>query len=563
MFSFTSFGRNTSKLKGLLGIQARLALLALILVIPLMLDRVRLLEDTRAKQAAQATNDLSELAKHTAAAQREIISTVQAVLKSSAYIYAAAAPQDRSCAVMRASLRVDLSWIRAVSIIGGDGKIQCSTMPNIVGLDLSDREYFKQAHEFHDFVLSDYVFSRAANLPTIIAAFPVSAIGSREEAVIIAAVDLKWMSQLLSNRGGRTGMSVAMIDGNGTILATRPEDIDTIGQPLADTALMGAVAQREIYLERESGSISFVSDTGEKKAVSFARVSGTRARMLVSVNEFVMLGAIDRDIRAAYIQLAVIGFLALVGAWIVGQRLIIRPMRVVVNVANRFGEGDLTARVTSTGLPREFRPLVQAFNNMASQLAGRERELLSANDQLAVIASIDPVSGLANRRGFQSRFDFEWMKALQTETSLALMMIDVDYFKLFNDTYGHPEGDACLARLGATLSEISSKNNGFATRYGGEEFCLLLPDTDSPKALKIAEKVRMTVEGLTIPHKLSGSGIVTVSIGIAAVAPSKMQIDEDLIEAADTALYAAKRRGRNTVVEHALIRTADTGSLIG
>ena len=107
-------------------------LLALILVVPLMIDRVRVLEDTRSKQVAQAANELSELAKHTADAQREVISTVQAVLKSSAYIYAAASQQGRGCAIMRASLRVDLPWIRSLSILGSDGKIQCSTTPSIV-----------------------------------------------------------------------------------------------------------------------------------------------------------------------------------------------------------------------------------------------------------------------------------------------------------------------------------------------------------------------------------------------------------------------------------------------
>ncbi|MBI3701425.1 MAG: diguanylate cyclase [Afipia sp.] len=555
--SLVNFGRSMPKLKALFGIRGRLILLALILVLPLMVDRVRVLENTRVKQVEQAAHELSELARHTADSQREIISTVQAVLKSSAYIYAAAAQQGRGCAIMRASLRVDLPWIRSISILGTEGKIQCSTTPSIVGLDLSDRDYFRHALEFHEFNLSDYIFSRAANLPTIIAAYPVSAVDGGPEAVIIAAVDLKWMSQLMTDRISRAGVSVFLVDSTGVILAARPEHQSLIGQPLKDTSLLEAVAHKEINLNRDSGSISFMSADGERKAVSFAKVADTKARLIVSINEAQLLGDIDRDILNAYIQLGIVGLLALLGAWIVGERLIIRPIRAMTDTANRFGKGDLSARVSSAGMPQEFAPLTRAFNVMASQLAEREREMVAANDRLTVMASIDVVSGLANRRGLQSRLEFEWMKALQTESGLSLMMIDVDHFKLFNDTYGHPEGDACLSRIGETLSAIANETSGFAARYGGEEFCLLVPNTDAAAAMQIGERVRAQVERLRIPHSMSASKVITVSVGVASISPSDAQPQDDLIEAADAALYAAKRRGRNTVIEHALIRATD------
>lgn len=555
--SIASFGRNTSKLKALFGIRARLVLLALILVVPLMLDRVRLLEDSRSRQMMQAANELSELAKHTADAQREIISTVQAVVKSSAYIYAAASQQGRGCAVMRASLRVDLPWIRNLSIIGPEGKIDCSTSQSIVGFDLSDRDYVLKARELHDFVLSDFIPSRITSLPTMIAAYPISAVDGRQESVVIAAIDLKWMSQLLANRGRRSGVSVVLVDGTGTILASPPESMNLIGQKLKDTSLFEAVVLREINLDREYGSISFESADGEKKAVSFARVSGTRARMIVSINQSLMLGEINRDIRTAYIQLAIVVLATLLGAWFAGERLIIRPLCMMTDTANRFGRGEFSAKASNPSLPIEFIPLAKAFDTMASQLSEREREMAAANDRLTVIASLDLVSGLANRRGFQSRFEFEWMKALQTDSRLSLLMIDVDHFKLFNDTYGHPEGDACLSRVGEVLATIANACGGFAARYGGEEFCLLLPNSDPAHSVRMGEQVRATVEALTIPHVTSDFRHVTVSVGVATITPGSAQPQNDLIEAADAALYAAKRRGRNAVVEHGLIRPAD------
>src|SRR6201982_3450363 len=163
---------------------------------------------------------------------------------------------------------------------------------------------------------------------------------------------------------------------------------------------------------------------------------------------------------------------------------------MLADMAKRLGEGDLSARAARNRLPSEFVPLARAFNAMAAQLSQRERELVASNDRLTVMASIDALSGLANRRGFQSRLDFEWRRAQQYECELSLMMIDVDHFKLYNDTYGHPEGDVCLTRIGETLAGIAAETMGFAGRYGGEEFCLLLPNVDVTRAREIGEMVR-------------------------------------------------------------------------
>jgi diguanylate cyclase (GGDEF)-like protein len=164
------------------------------------------------------------------------------------------------------------------------------------------------------------------------------------------------------------------------------------------------------------------------------------------------------------------------------------------------------------------------------------------------------LSGLANRRGFQSRLDFEWMKAQQYQCELSLLMIDVDHFKLYNDTYGHPVGDACLSKLGETLAGIAAETMGFAGRYGGEEFCLLLPNVSAVRAREIGEMVRSAVGELALPHATSNHEYVTVSVGVACTKPNDSQRPGDLIEAADAALYSAKHRGRNTVVEHGFLQ---------
>jgi diguanylate cyclase (GGDEF)-like protein len=140
------------------------------------------------------------------------------------------------------------------------------------------------------------------------------------------------------------------------------------------------------------------------------------------------------------------------------------------------------------------------------------------------------------------------LRAQQYGSELSLPMIDVDRFKLFNDTNGHPEGDICLGRLGETLAAIAAKTMGFAGRYGGEEFCLLLPNTESRRAQEIGEIVRAAIQNLAMPHCTSHYQTVTLSVGVACAKPNDGQRPGDLIEAADAALYAAKHRGRNAVV---------------
>ena len=141
-------------------------------------------------------------------------------------------------------------------------------------------------------------------------------------------------------------------------------------------------------------------------------------------------------------------------------------------------------------------------------------------------------------------------------------MIDVDHFKLYNDTYGHPEGDACLTRLGETLTGIAAETMGFAGRYGGEEFCLLLPNTDpATRGGDRRNGARGGPGAWQCPIAPRSHQIVTVSVGVAATRPNAGLRPGDLIEAADAALYAAKHRGRNTVVEHGFVRGTDGGGI--
>jgi diguanylate cyclase (GGDEF)-like protein len=258
----------------------------------------------------------------------------------------------------------------------------------------------------------------------------------------------------------------------------------------------------------------------------------------------------------AYAQLALFGLFVLLIAWFGGERLIVRPIRTLARMAARFGRGDLDVRPSKATWAPEFEPLANALNDMAQKLADRESELRAANRHLEELASIDSLSGLANRRGFDARLTADWQRAGKLGRPVALLMVDVDHFKLFNDRYGHLEGDVCLRRLGKLLMETAQGEDDLPARYGGEEFVLLVPGADLERALVIAERLRRAVEDLCIAHASSPGGQVTISIGVASLVPAIGEHAECLVEAADAGLYSAKRRGRNAVVAHAPVTLA-------
>ncbi len=165
-----------------------------------------------------------------------------------------------------------------------------------------------------------------------------------------------------------------------------------------------------------------------------------------------------------------------------------------------------------------------------------------------MLAETDSLTGLLNRRAFDAVMAEELDRVARGEGSLALLMIDVDYFKRFNDTYGHGAGDSCLKTVADCLRAAARRTSDRAARYGGEELALVLPDIDEAAALKIAEEFCERLRGLRIPHTGSDKGIVTVSIGVATLGSGSGPTDAvRLIARADEALYTAKRDGRDGV----------------
>ena len=175
----------------------------------------------------------------------------------------------------------------------------------------------------------------------------------------------------------------------------------------------------------------------------------------------------------------------------------------------------------------------------------RTKELEDANGRLEALSYTDALTGLANRRHFDRMLALEWNRERRVGTHLAVVILDVDNFKHFNDRYGHMAGDACLQALARALTQAARRAGELVARYGGEEFILLLPDTDLPGAVEAARRVQHEVWSLALPHAETPSGSVTVSLGVASLVPSRELAPEELVRRSDQALYRAKASGRN------------------
>lgn len=189
----------------------------------------------------------------------------------------------------------------------------------------------------------------------------------------------------------------------------------------------------------------------------------------------------------------------------------------------------------------------QKVEKICIELEQKAQELARVNSKLEELSATDFLTGLANRRRFDEVLETEWARALRTRQPLPLIMIDIDYFKKFNDRYGHQAGDECLKRVASTLRTNLCRAGDFVARYGGEEFSIIAAGTDLTGTRKLAEKLRRAVQAMSLMSEGSVLGIVTISLGIGFCIPDRKQSANDLVGIADKALYQAKTRGRNRV----------------
>ncbi|MGE5470856.1 MAG: diguanylate cyclase [Bacteroidota bacterium] len=210
------------------------------------------------------------------------------------------------------------------------------------------------------------------------------------------------------------------------------------------------------------------------------------------------------------------------------------------------GDDYLAKPISEVVLGAKIRAM-QRIIQMRTSLVVLARKLDAANQELKRLSASDGLTGIPNRRLFDEYISREWRRARRGASSIALLMCDVDHFKAYNDSYGHQAGDDCLRRVAAALQTVMERASDIVARYGGEEFAVVLPETDGNGALFMAEKIRQAINDLQIAHSASPHGQITLSIGLAAMVPGADTAHDELVHAADRALYRAKHAGRDRV----------------
>jgi GGDEF domain-containing protein len=378
-------------------------------------------------------------------------------------------------------------------------------------------------------------------------------------------LDLSWFQHVAEAFVPLSGCML-MIDGQGTVLAQYPSRQNMVGRNFKDHPLV------QNMMFTSEGYFTGTALDGVRRIFGVVKLPGTEARIAVGFDEKEILGRADREMWTAFAEAGIVAVLVLLGIWFGGERLLIRPIRALADTAGRIGRGEGDSHATELPWAAEFVPLAVALDDMAAKLRSRELELRDSNNQLRELAQIDALTCLANRRSFNERLAAEWEFSGKLRQPIAILMIDVDFFKNFNDHYGHVQGDLCLRKVSDVLMEGTRKREDpvapthetqlppsfhriagrarrpdFAARYGGEEFAVLLQGADLDGALVVAERLRQGVEDMLIAHAGAPWGFVSISIGAASVLPTEQSSPQKLTEAADAALYQAKRQGRNRV----------------
>jgi diguanylate cyclase (GGDEF)-like protein len=532
--------------KPAMSVRARLLVLALVAVVPLMVDRAWQIETDRAERVEAVSQEARAFVRQGTEAQHETIVAVKSVVQVVARAHATLVSSPQSCARFLAGATSDAPWITGLSVIGANGRIVCSTALNSVGLDVSERPYVQEALHGKDFIISAQAIGRSRGAVGLVAAMPILNEDGSASGIIAAGFELQWIDRIAADVARRPGAMMLLVDAAGTVLTAHPGDPKWLRKKLEAPALLSALGAHD------QGIAFVVGPDGVRRSFGYARLANTDAFLAVGLDEADILRRVDREMRMAYLKFALIGAFVLFGVWFGGEHMIVRPLRALARMAVHVGHGNLQIR-TARRWAAEFAPLADALNAMALRLAEREEELRIASDNLDRLTRLDSLSGLANRRGFDAALDEKWRESEQALTPLALIMIDIDHFKAFNDRYGHVAGDMCLRTVAETIAR-AARGATIAARYGGEEFALLFPGTGIERALGIGESLRAAVEQLALTHQGAPLGRVTASVGVAALRAANGESAQVLVEAADAALYGAKRRGRNTVVGHSAIR---------
>ncbi|HEF4762002.1 TPA: GGDEF domain-containing protein [Pseudomonas putida] len=406
--------------------------------------------------------------------------------------------------------RSELSQLHGLFVYDETGRWIANSNGAQVGVaNNSDREYFifHRDHPDRGPHIGPAIKSRSSEEWIMTVSRRINHPDGSFAGVVLATLYLSHFLQLYDSIDMGTNGVINLIADDASIIVRRPFHEADIGTSLARSPLFTQL------LPNASAGTAMLKSTidGVERVVGYRRVEGYPLIVFAALNkDEVLAGWRKESMLSALIVTLSLGFLS-----VLGYRLI---------------------------------KLMTQQNRIQAELLGSQEKLLELNRNLELLALEDALTGLANRRQFDLFIQAEMGRARRNRTGLALLMIDVDHFKAFNDRYGHLAGDQCLRDIAAIIIDHIKRPGDLAARFGGEEFSVVLPGTDYVGAFLVAEKVRCAVQEAGFAHSDSPEGVITVSVGVCGYDPAQQTRIEDLIGAADKALYVAKASGRNMSV---------------
>ena len=410
-------------------------------------------------------------------------------------------------------------------------------------------------------------------LPTITAALPVyttddtTLLGVCATDVILSEELNGFLRDLHISANGLA----FIVDHDGTLIASSTPEPITAGTG-DNTALIAAqdssnalIRSTVTYLSEAMGPLPWASIDSvlyrigrDRYTVETKRYSddlGLDWTLVIVIPEADFMGPINANNRLiAKLYLLALGLTGLSGLAI--ARWVTRPLHNLSDRAKAIAQGQWDETIVldradaigdlSRSLAAMAQQLKAVFTTLEQRVEERNQDLLQLNQELQRLVNIDGLTQAANRRYFDHFMNQEWQRLAREQQPLSLLLCDVDHFKAYNDTYGHQAGDRCLQDLAALFMHIVHRPADLVARYGGEEFAIVLPHTDQAGAAHIARQIGDAVAALHLPHSAAPLGRVSVSLGLATAIPIPGYHHQDLVGAADQALYLAKNDGRNT-----------------
>ncbi|WP_330203054.1 diguanylate cyclase domain-containing protein [Cyanobacterium sp. DS4] len=443
-----------------------------------------------------------------------------------------------------------------------------------VPLDIRTTDWYLKAREKKKQTWSPIFIDQTVPTLVINSLYPIYDESNNLLGVFHSGVRLRSIGSFLSQLKFSPSGQTFIMELNGNLVATSAQDalyqnqgdyLTPLNAKNSDNPIISAIASQ---LEEKYSDLGSISErinlrVDVKNNILFAQVEpykdkyGLHWLLVTIIPRSDFMKEIDENRKITWL-LCVGAFILSIVVGIVIAHYISQPIERLNRASDDIASGKMTSTAIVTQIT-ELQNLANSFNFMANQLENafetlenkvRERteELIIANEKLELIANLDGLTQIANRRRFDEYLNLEWQRHLREKQPLTLILTDIDYFKRYNDYFGHQQGDECLKKVAQTIASIPNRSSDLTARYGGEEFAVILVNTDIQGGITIAEQMRDAIASLKINHPRSEiADHVTLSLGVFTLIPKHDNTIEDFINTTDQALYLAKNKGRNCI----------------